>query len=131
MWHGHSVMISLHISIFKSKNQCCGLLNGPSDWGKNIGNSKTCECEVKSSSDLCTYYQGRYVYKNPCGDVIINYLKDHLLIIMGIAFGLAVIESVKSSSLAIVTHQRDSSFFSCINLCKIGKDWPIPLMKTK
>uniref|UniRef100_A0A8B9FJ37 Tetraspanin 8 n=1 Tax=Amazona collaria TaxID=241587 RepID=A0A8B9FJ37_9PSIT len=49
---------------FQTTNQCCGLLNGPSDWGKNIGNSKTCECELKSSSDLCTYYQGRYVYKN-------------------------------------------------------------------
>ncbi|KAM9029254.1 tetraspanin-8 [Ara ararauna] len=77
---------------FQTTNQCCGLLNGPSDWGKNIGNNKICECELKSSSDLCIYYQGRYVYKNPCGDVIINYLKDHLLIIMGIAFGLAVIE---------------------------------------
>ncbi|KAM9578206.1 tetraspanin-8 [Guaruba guarouba] len=77
---------------FQTTNQCCGLLNGPSDWGKNIGNNKICECELKSSSDLCTYYQGKYVYKNPCGDVIINYLKDHLLIIMGIAFGLAVIE---------------------------------------
>ncbi|XP_030336678.1 tetraspanin-8 [Strigops habroptila] len=76
---------------FQTMNQCCGLLNGPSDWGKNIGN-KICECELKSSSDLCTYYQGRYVYKTPCGDVIIEYLKDHLLIIMGIAFGLAVIE---------------------------------------
>ncbi|NWS39747.1 TSN8 protein, partial [Probosciger aterrimus] len=77
---------------FQTMNQCCGLLNGPSDWGKNIGNNKICECELKSSSDLCTYYQGRYIYKNPCGDVIIDYLKDHLLIIMGIAFGLAVIE---------------------------------------
>uniref|UniRef100_A0A8C6NAF4 Tetraspanin n=1 Tax=Melopsittacus undulatus TaxID=13146 RepID=A0A8C6NAF4_MELUD len=75
---------------FQTMNQCCGLLNGPSDWGKNIGNN--CECELKSSSDLCTYYQDRYVYKNPCGDVIIDYLKSHLLIIMGIAFGLAVIE---------------------------------------
>ncbi|XP_061223977.1 tetraspanin-8 [Neopsephotus bourkii] len=79
---------------FQTMNQCCGLLNGPSDWGNNIGNNKICECELKSSSDLCTYYQGRYVYKNPCGDVIINYLKGHLLIIMGIAFGLAVIEII-------------------------------------
>ncbi|XP_065525053.1 tetraspanin-8 [Lathamus discolor] len=79
---------------FQTMNQCCGLLNGPSDWGKNIGNDKICECELKSSSDLCTYYQGRYVYKNPCGDVIIDYLKDHLLIIMGIAFGLAIIEII-------------------------------------
>uniref|UniRef100_A0A8B9FIP7 Tetraspanin 8 n=1 Tax=Amazona collaria TaxID=241587 RepID=A0A8B9FIP7_9PSIT len=37
------------------------------------------------NSPFCLIFQ-------PCGDVIINYLKDHLLIIMGIAFGLAVIE---------------------------------------
>ncbi|KFZ63736.1 Tetraspanin-8 [Antrostomus carolinensis] len=82
---------------FERKNQCCGLLNGPEDWGKNfntlLGSNKICECELKNpSTDLCTFFQGRYVYKTPCGDVIIKYLKDHLLIIMGIAFGLAVIE---------------------------------------
>lgn len=78
---------------FERKNQCCGLLNGPADWGKNFNSpfgSKVCACEVKNPS--CTMFQGRYIYKTPCGDVIIQYLEDHLLIIMGIAFGLAVIE---------------------------------------
>ncbi|KFP62703.1 Tetraspanin-8, partial [Cariama cristata] len=82
---------------FERKNHCCGMLNGPADWGKNFntlfGGYKVCECEVKDpSTDLCALFQGRYVYKTPCGDVIIEYLEDHLLIIMGIAFGLAVIE---------------------------------------
>ncbi|XP_010149647.1 PREDICTED: tetraspanin-8, partial [Eurypyga helias] len=82
---------------FQRKEQCCGLLNGPADWGKNfntpLGNSKICECERKDSPrDLCVFVQGRYIYKKPCGDVIIKYLEDHLLIIMGIAFGLAVVE---------------------------------------
>ncbi|NXA20829.1 TSN8 protein, partial [Ibidorhyncha struthersii] len=82
---------------FERMNQCCGLLNGPSDWGKNfnipIGGNKACECELENpSSDLCTFFEGRYVYKTPCKEVIVKYLKDHLLIIMGIAFGLAVIE---------------------------------------
>ncbi|KFW11990.1 Tetraspanin-8 [Fulmarus glacialis] len=78
---------------FERMNQCCGLLNGPADWGKNFNSpfgSKVCACELKSPS--CTIFQGRYVYKTPCGEVIIEYLEDHLLIIMGIAFGLAVIE---------------------------------------
>ncbi|XP_075010919.1 tetraspanin-8 [Calonectris borealis] len=78
---------------FERMNQCCGLLNGPADWGKNFNSpfgSKICECEPKNPS--CTTFQGRYVYKTPCGEVIIEYLEDHLLIIMGIAFGLAVIE---------------------------------------
>ncbi|KFP53124.1 Tetraspanin-8 [Cathartes aura] len=82
---------------FEIMNQCCGLLNGPADWGKNFnslfGSNKICECEIKNpSTDLCTFYKGRYVYKRPCGEVIVEYLKEHLLIIMGIAFGLAVVE---------------------------------------
>ncbi|XP_054255819.1 tetraspanin-8 [Indicator indicator] len=82
---------------FEEMSHCCGLLNGPADWGNNfnvpLGGHKVCECEQKdSSTDLCTYYQGRYIYKRTCGEVITKYLKDHLLIIMGIAFGLAVVE---------------------------------------
>ncbi|XP_027524222.1 tetraspanin-8 [Corapipo altera] len=79
------------------KYQCCGLVNGPEDWGNNFknpsGSYQICQCELeKSVQDLCFYFQGRYVYKTPCGEVIIKYLKDHLVIIMGIAFGLAAIE---------------------------------------
>ncbi|XP_010131678.1 PREDICTED: tetraspanin-8 [Buceros rhinoceros silvestris] len=82
---------------FQREYQCCGLLNGPEDWGKNfntpLGGTEICECELKNpSSDICTSYQGRYIYKTPCGEVLIKYIKDHLLIITGIAFGLAVIE---------------------------------------
>ncbi|NWU95081.1 TSN8 protein, partial [Upupa epops] len=78
---------------FERENHCCGLLNGSTDWGNNFSTLKVCECDLKDlPEDVCTYSQGRYVYKTPCGDVIIKYLKDHLLIIMGIAFGLAVIE---------------------------------------
>ncbi|XP_068023548.1 tetraspanin-8 [Melanerpes formicivorus] len=82
---------------FEETSHCCGLLNGPKDWGNNfyvpLGGKKVCECDSEdSSTDLCTYYQDRYIYKKTCGEVIIKYLKDHLLIIMGIAFGLAVVE---------------------------------------
>ncbi|NXI02735.1 TSN8 protein, partial [Pachycephala philippinensis] len=81
---------------FERENQCCGLLNGYKDWGENFNkpSSKICQCEVEkpSSSDLCINYQGRYIYKKPCGEVIMKIFKDHLVIIMGIAFGLAVIE---------------------------------------
>ncbi|XP_071406057.1 tetraspanin-8 [Pithys albifrons albifrons] len=82
---------------FERQNQCCGLLKGPEDWGNNFnnpsGNSKICECEPKKpSKDPCDLFEDRYIYKTPCGEVIIKYLKDHLVIIMGIAFGLAVVE---------------------------------------
>ncbi|NXD23901.1 TSN8 protein, partial [Spelaeornis formosus] len=49
---------------FEKKNQCCGLLNGPKDWGENFNkpSSDICKCE-QPSSDLCTNYQNKYVYK--------------------------------------------------------------------
>ncbi|CAN8211108.1 unnamed protein product [Coccothraustes coccothraustes] len=75
--------------------QCCGLRNGPEDWGQNFDKQKDiCQCEVEnpSSSALCTYNKGRYVYKKSCGEVIMQQVKDNLVIIMGIAFGLAVVE---------------------------------------
>ncbi|NXL11892.1 TSN8 protein, partial [Mesembrinibis cayennensis] len=82
---------------FERMNQCCGLLNGPADWGKNFnanfGGKKICQCELEDlSPGHCIMFQGRLVYKQPCGHVIAEYVEDHLLIIMGIAFGLAVIE---------------------------------------
>ncbi|XP_069705911.1 tetraspanin-8 [Phaenicophaeus curvirostris] len=82
---------------FEQMNQCCGLGSGPADWGKNFniafGSSKPCACEQNNPpKDNCVYFQSRYIYKTPCEHVIIKYLKDHLIIIMGIAFGLAVIE---------------------------------------
>ncbi|NXO19924.1 TSN8 protein, partial [Cisticola juncidis] len=78
----------------QEKEKCCGLLNGPEDWGENFNkpSSKICQCEPEESSDLCTRYQGRFIYRKPCGEVIMQQIKDSLVIIMGIAFGLAVVE---------------------------------------
>ncbi|NXI28706.1 TSN8 protein, partial [Sterrhoptilus dennistouni] len=80
---------------FEREEKCCGLLDGPKDWGENFNkpSSKICQCELeKPSSDLCVQYQNRYIYKKSCGEVIIQQIKDNLVIIMGIAFGLAVVE---------------------------------------
>ncbi|NXJ27369.1 TSN8 protein, partial [Dicrurus megarhynchus] len=97
---------------FEREYQCCGLLNGPEDWGTNFNkpSSKICQCEVEkpSSSDLCTRYQGKYIYKKTCGEVMIKIVKDNLAIIIGISFGLAVVEI-----LGLV--------FSMTLYCQIGK----------
>ncbi|NXM16539.1 TSN8 protein, partial [Ploceus nigricollis] len=78
----------------EKKYQCCGLRNGPEDWGENFDKQKDiCQCELeKPSSDLCISYKKRYIYKKSCGEVIMQQIKDNLVIIMGIAFGLAVVE---------------------------------------
>ncbi|XP_056338177.1 tetraspanin-8 [Oenanthe melanoleuca] len=79
---------------FERKYKCCGLTNGPQDWGENFKpSSNICQCEPEEQlSDLCKKYQSKYIYKKPCGEVIMQQIKDNLVIIMGIAFGLAVIE---------------------------------------
>ncbi|NWT91306.1 TSN8 protein, partial [Urocynchramus pylzowi] len=82
------------IKKLEKKYQCCGLQNGPEDWGENFDKQKDiCQCEPeKPSSDLCVQYKDRYIYKKSCGELIMQQIKDNLVIIMGIAFGLAVIE---------------------------------------
>ncbi|XP_032060914.1 tetraspanin-8 [Aythya fuligula] len=82
---------------FQTENKCCGLLNGAADWGNNfntdIDGSQICGCDPNGEeANLCVSYNRRYVYKTVCREVIIKYVQDHMLIIMGIAFGLAVIE---------------------------------------
>ncbi|XP_010193453.2 tetraspanin-8 [Colius striatus] len=82
---------------FEETNRCCGLVNGYEDWGNNfqtlINGKQVCACEENdASNDLCISHGGRSIYKTPCVEVISKYIEDHLLVIMGIAFGLAVIE---------------------------------------
>ncbi|XP_035400016.1 tetraspanin-8 isoform X1 [Cygnus atratus] len=79
---------------FQTENKCCGLVNGLADWGSNVGTAiSSCQCEPKDEeANLCIRSNNRYIYKMVCKEAIIKYLQDHMLIIMGIAFGLAVIE---------------------------------------
>ncbi|XP_038266459.1 tetraspanin-8 [Dermochelys coriacea] len=84
---------------FEKMNQCCGLMKGYEDWGNNFyslySNFKNCECAQKDqNTDLCILYSTRIIYKRPCGVVIIDFFKHHMVILMGIAFGLAFIEIV-------------------------------------
>lgn len=80
------------LETFQKENKCCGLVNGYSDWGANIPTS--CNCVNTETSSLCTTTSGRSVYKKTCAAVIIDFVKQHMTIIIGIAFGLAVIEIV-------------------------------------
>lgn len=82
---------------FQLQGHCCGIVDGITDWGNNynlvIDGKAVCECERKyQEENLCTYFQGRYVFKEPCKTVILNFLQTNMDIIMGIAFGMAVIE---------------------------------------
>lgn len=82
---------------FQLQGQCCGLDNGINDWGRNsnlyFDGKKVCECEQKyQEENLCYLYQGRYIFKQSCKTLLLDFLKKNMDIIMGIAFGMAVIE---------------------------------------
>lgn len=95
------------LSKFQGEFKCCGLVDGAADWGNNFQQySKTCDClDVPDSS--CAVYAGMKVYKQPCISLIKDLVKKHIVIIIGIAFGLAVIEI-----LGLV--------FSMVLYCQIG-----------
>ncbi|XP_021534263.1 tetraspanin-8 [Neomonachus schauinslandi] len=92
---------------FQEKFKCCGLVNGAADWGNNFQeNYMSCECPGPSESS-CVMYKGKYVYQQPCISFIKEIVAKHFLIVIGIAFGLVVIEV-----LGLV--------FSMVLYCQIG-----------
>lgn len=70
----------------QTESKCCGIYEGSKDWGSTI--PKSCLCNPITDRDTC----GIIYYKQTCASVFIDYYKNHLLIIIGIAFGLAVVE---------------------------------------
>ncbi|XP_034499696.1 tetraspanin-8 isoform X2 [Ailuropoda melanoleuca] len=91
---------------FQKEFKCCGLVNGAADWGNNFQeNYKSCECS--SSSDACVMYEGKQVYEQSCISFIREVVAKHFLIVIGVAFGLVVIEI-----LGLV--------FSMVLYCQIG-----------
>uniref|UniRef100_F6TGB4 Tetraspanin n=2 Tax=Monodelphis domestica TaxID=13616 RepID=F6TGB4_MONDO len=76
----------------QEKFKCCGLIRGAADWGKNFNKyGGSCECTSSVLND-CVDYPGKHVYRESCGQHIINYLKKNMVIVAGVAFGVAVIE---------------------------------------
>lgn len=92
---------------FQEEFKCCGLVDGAADWGVNFQQaSESCKCPNPQDSS-CTSYVGTYVYKQTCISFIKDLVSNHIIIVIGIAFGLAVIEI-----LGLV--------FSMVLYCQIG-----------
>ncbi|XP_045685490.1 tetraspanin-8 [Phyllostomus hastatus] len=95
------------LSEFQEEFKCCGLISGPADWGQNFEKySKSCECPDAQLAS-CISYGNKNVYNQPCISLIQDVLKKHIIIIIGIAFGLAVIEIL-------------GLIFSMVLFCQIG-----------
>ncbi|KAM4038776.1 tetraspanin-8 [Anomaloglossus baeobatrachus] len=70
----------------QEENKCCGVINGRNDWGNTVPPS--CICNPVTDTDKCK----AGFYKQTCASVFVDYYKSHLIIIIGIAFGLAAVE---------------------------------------
>ncbi|XP_029139136.1 tetraspanin-8 [Protobothrops mucrosquamatus] len=79
------------IYILAMLHKCCGIFNGKSDWGKNAYANSGCECE---QTDIGTSYCAGNEYVKTCATVIMEIFQKNMIIVMGIAFGLAFIEIV-------------------------------------
>ncbi|KAF1372132.1 hypothetical protein PFLUV_G00261930 [Perca fluviatilis] len=65
--------------------QCCGLLNGASDWG--VGPAP-CNCNATLTASVC---KSTPIFTTPCGTKLISLIQSNLTVVLGIAFGIALL----------------------------------------
>jgi|UniRef100_A0A250XWT2 tetraspanin-8 len=95
------------LTLFQKEFQCCGLVKGAADWGNNFQQiSQSCKC-TNNVQNSCIQYESTFVYNQTCLSLIKDLVEKHIIIVIGIAFGLAVIEI-----LGLV--------FSMVLYCQIG-----------
>ncbi|XP_041527649.1 tetraspanin-8 [Microtus oregoni] len=92
---------------FQAEFKCCGLVEGAQDWGQNFKYAQeSCECP-NTTEYQCSPYQGFNVNNQTCLSLIKDLVEKNIIIVIGVAFGLAVIEI-----LGLV--------FSMVLYCQIG-----------
>ncbi|XP_041707641.1 tetraspanin-8-like [Coregonus clupeaformis] len=67
--------------------KCCGLINGPSDWGSPVPAS----CDCVDTTQECKLADGRQVYLKPCIKLVTSVMVKGAFVTLGIAFGIAVL----------------------------------------
>lgn len=92
---------------FQTEFKCCGLVKGAEDWGQNFPKAQeSCKCTDTTESQ-CSYYGISLVYTQTCFSLIQKLVEKNIIIVIGVAFGLAIIEI-----LGLV--------FSMVLYCQIG-----------
>uniref|UniRef100_A0A4W5Q1Y2 Tetraspanin n=1 Tax=Hucho hucho TaxID=62062 RepID=A0A4W5Q1Y2_9TELE len=72
----------------EKQGKCCGLINGPSDWGSTVPAS----CYCHGTTQECKLADGRHeVYLRPCIKLVTSVMVKGTFITLGIAFGIAVL----------------------------------------
>nr|XP_048274700.1 tetraspanin-8 [Myodes glareolus]XP_048274701.1 tetraspanin-8 [Myodes glareolus]XP_048274702.1 tetraspanin-8 [Myodes glareolus] len=92
---------------FQAEFKCCGLVKGAQDWGANFNEAQeSCKC-TEAPESQCSSYNGYKVNTQTCLSLIKDLVEKNIIIVIGVAFGLAVIEI-----LGLV--------FSMVLYCQIG-----------
>ncbi|XP_062913785.1 tetraspanin-8-like [Mobula hypostoma] len=92
------------VAALQETYKCCGLLQGYQDWAKI---PPSCNCKDEDKNE-CTQAGGRQVWAKSCTAKLASALQKNLVIVAGVAFGLAVIELL-------------GLIFSMILYCQINK----------
>ncbi|XP_067855538.1 tetraspanin-8-like [Heptranchias perlo] len=77
------------IEDMQQRMECCGVLNGYEDWN-GLSFPPSCNCIPQHAA--CVIKNGKSVWAQSCLTVMNDLLKANLIIVIGIAFGLAAIE---------------------------------------
>ncbi|XP_026219960.1 tetraspanin-8-like [Anabas testudineus] len=75
--------VQAEVEQLQQQLKCCGLLNGPSDWNPV---PSSCRCNGTASNCGTNGY-----YSTPCANQVISVLKSNMLVVLGIAFAIAVL----------------------------------------
>ncbi|XP_061085526.1 tetraspanin-8-like [Conger conger] len=92
------------IQKLEMEGKCCGVVNGPSDWGSSIPSS----CDCKDTTAECQTVGGQSRYSQPCSEYLEKLIKENLKIALGIAFAIAILLIF-------------GMIFSMVLYCQIGK----------
>ncbi|CAL8386637.1 unnamed protein product [Boreogadus saida] len=79
--------IKTDVQKLEAELKCCGLAKGPEDWGSAIPSS----CHCNDTSQPCKTIAGHMVYTTPCSTLIIRVLEDNMVVVLGIAFAIAIL----------------------------------------
>ncbi|XP_045895654.1 F-box only protein 15-like isoform X4 [Micropterus dolomieu] len=74
--------VTADLNSLQQELQCCGVVNGSSDWNNQVPSS----CNCNGTQPACS----NGVYSTPCSTQIVNVLQKTMQVLLGIAFAIAV-----------------------------------------
>jgi len=104
--------------------KCCGLLNGCTDWVNGTTHDCGCvpdatnngTCVALSTLTECTSADpsDQYIYTDACYDSVVDFVKDNLVLFLGIAAGIVLFELVAVIVACCVHHHAEYAKYDAL-----------------